>query len=107
MQSTKVARASRAVKRLMGSRQVVRQNAFHPDSGRGGATGSFVVAGSFGITTAPRITSIHVPQRVIQRQSNKDGATIANDPLVVPLVPFQHFLRFAKKILLDTSINKN
>jgi hypothetical protein len=35
------------------------------------------------------------------------GATIANDSLVVPLVPFQQFLRFDEKILLDTSINKN
>jgi hypothetical protein len=29
-----------------------------------------------------------------------------HDPLFIPLVPFQHFLRFAEKILLDTFIDK-
>ena len=35
------------------------------------------------------------------------GATIANDPLFVPLVPFQYFLRFTEKVLLDMRVNKN
>jgi hypothetical protein len=48
-----------------------------------------------------------LPQRAIHRQNNKSCATIANDSLFIPLVPFQHFLRFAEKVLLDTRINKN
>jgi hypothetical protein len=35
------------------------------------------------------------------------GATIANDSLFIPLVPFQHFLRFTEKVLLDMRVNKN
>ena len=61
------------------------------------------------LTTLLAVTpfiSRSLPQRAIHRQNNKSCATIANVSLFIPLVPFQHFLRFAEKVLLDTRINK-